>query len=184
MATILDIGILKSFSGIFPFLFALVITWAVLMRAKFFADNKAFAAIIAFLFAVATMFSTVAIKTINLMAPWFVLLFLAIVLIMVVYQAFGIQESQILGVITGQYGTEFAWVIIVILGLIITGSLFTVLAEEKIELRAAAGVTVEQMTPAQWGLSVLTHPKVLGFMAVMLIAMFTIQQLLAREKSG
>lgn len=183
MATPLDIGLFQSFSSLFPFLFVLVITWAVMMRVEILKVNKAFAAMIAVLFALVTLVSPIAIKTINLMAPWFVLLFLAIVLVMIVYQTFGVTQTTILTVLQGTYAPEFAWVMIVIVGAIIAGSLFTVLSEEKVEFRAGANVTAEQMTPMQWGLQVLTHPKVLGFIAVMLIAMFTIQRLLD-EGSG
>ncbi|MBI4141578.1 hypothetical protein HY484_01490, partial [Candidatus Woesearchaeota archaeon] len=139
MATLLDIGLIKGFSSIFPFLFVLVIMWAVLLRIKLFSENKAFAAMVAFLFAIAIMFSPIAVKTINLMAPWFVLLFVAIIFVLIVYQSFGISESTILGLFTGDkstYGTEFFWVMLSIIGIIILGSLFTVLSEEGIEFRA------------------------------------------------
>ena len=95
MATLLDIGLLKGFSSIFPFLFVLVVMWAIMLRVKMFSSNKALAAMIAFLAAVAAMLSPIAIKTINLMAPWFVLLFIAIIFVMIVYQTFGIGEDKI-----------------------------------------------------------------------------------------
>lgn len=180
MATFLDVGLLKTFSSVFPFLFVLVLMWVVLMRVKYFSANKAFAAFIAFLFAVVALVSPILVKTINLMAPWFVLLFLVIVFVMIVYQAFGIKEDQILGVITGEYSVEFAWTILAVVGMIILGSLFFVLEEEGIELRPGANVTVEDMSLVQWSVSLFSNPKILGFIAIMLIAIFTVQRLLEK----
>ncbi|MBI4141266.1 hypothetical protein HY485_05510 [Candidatus Woesearchaeota archaeon] len=184
MATLLDIGLIKGFSSIFPFLFVLVITWAILLRVKLFAENKAFATMIAFLFAIAIMFSPIATKTINLMAPWFVLLFVAIVFVLIVYQSFGVSEATILGLVTGKdahYGAEFFWTLLSIIIVILLGSLFTVLSEEGIDFRAGANVSLAQQTPLQYGISMLTHPKILGFIIVMLIAVFTIQRLVSEE---
>lgn len=182
MATLLDIGLLKGFSSIFPFLFTLVIAWAILIRFKLFSDNKAFAGMVAFLMAVAIMFSPIAIKTINLMAPWFVLLFVAVVFVMIVYQAFGIGEDKIISVLTGsEYGPDFAWTIIAIVLVILLGSLFTVLSEEKVQFRAGTNVSIEDQTPLQYGLGILSHPKILGFIVIMLIAVFTLQRLLVKE---
>lgn len=184
MATLLDIGLIQGFSSIFPFLFVLVVLWAVLLRVKLFSENKAFAAMVAFLFAIASMFSPIVVKTINLMAPWFVLLFVAIIFIMMVYQAFGIKEESMLGLFVGDkstYGAEFFWTMMAIIGIILLGSLFTVLSEEGIEFRAGENLSVQDMTPLQYGLATLTHPKVLGFIVVMLIAVFTMQRLLAKE---
>lgn len=182
MATPLDTGLLNVFEGVFPFLFVLVVVWVVLLRVKPFSDNKFFAVLIAFLFALVTMFSPIAIKTINKMAPWFVLLFIAIVFVLIVYQAFGIPESSIIGVITGsEHGTDFAWTMLSIILFIILGSLFTVLSEEKITLRPIENVSLEEQSAGAWFVGVLTHPKVLGFMVIMLIAMFTLQRLVASE---
>ena len=182
MATLLDIGLLKGFSSIFPFLFVLVILWAVFLRFHIFKDNKAFAAMLAFLFAVAVMFSPIAVKTINLMAPWFVLLFMAIVFVMITYQAFGIKEESILNVITGsEFGGDFAWTMLAIVGIILLGSFFTVLSEEGVQLRPGTNISIEQQTSIQYGLGILTHPKILGFMVVMLIAVFTVQQLMDKK---
>ncbi len=181
MATLLDIGLLKGFSSIFPFLFVLVVMWAVLLRVKLFSSNKAFAAMVAFLAAIAVMFSPIAIKTINLMAPWFVLLFIGIVFVMITYQVFGIKEDAILGVLTGQaYGENFGWAMLAIVGLIMLGSLFTVLTEENVQFRAGENVTLTDQTPIQYFTGIVTHPKVLGFIVIMLIALFTMQRLLEK----
>lgn len=181
MATLLDIGLLKGFSSIFPFLFVLVVMWAILLRVKMFSSNKSFAAMVAFLAAIAVMFSPIAIKTINLMAPWFVLLFIGIVFVMITYQVFGIKEEAIIGVLTGtNYGENFGWAMFAIVGLIILGSLFTVLTEEKIEFRAGENVTLADQTPMQYFTGIVTHPKVLGFIVIMLIALFTMQRLLEK----
>ena len=67
-----------------------------------------------------------------------------------------------------------------IVGLILVGSLFTVLSEEKVQFRAAEGVAISEQTSMQYFTGIVTHPKVLGFIVIMLIALFTMQRILEK----
>lgn len=182
MATPLDFGLLKNFGALFPFLFVFIIVYAVLARTEMFREKQAFAAIIAFLLAIATMFSNMAVRTINMMAPWVVLLVIFVILLLLAYYSLGIKEETILGIITSsEYGNTIAWWTLALLLIIGLGSLSTVVSEEVGwgKLRAA-----EQPAPGQpeelgfW--ATIFHPKVLGMIVVLLIAMFTINKLSTR----
>ncbi len=191
MATLLDIGVLETFKLVFPFLFVLVIGGAILSRVPWFKENPALAWGIAFILAVLAMFSRIAVKTILLMAPWFVLLFLFIIFLLVAYMTFGIKEERIIEVITGktpgEYGVTFAhWVLAVVL-IIGLGSLATVISEE-VRFRELAkakelGANVTAITPEEEKagfFATITHPKVLGVALLLLVAMFTIQKMTER----
>ncbi len=185
MATLLDFGSLKPFQQLFPFLLVLVFTWAVLMRTKTFEDKPAFIAIASFALAVlATMFPLVR-ETLNLAAPWFVLVFVVFVFILIAYQMFGIQESTILQVITGkEHGSAFAYWIIALALIIAIGSFSFVISKEQGFTQLTKGGNITELTKgadekARFFQSI-TNPKIVGMAVIFLIGLFTIQNLGAK----
>ncbi len=186
MATPLDVGLLQKFDVIFPFLFVLVIVYALLARTKWLEDNKGIAFLISFVLAVMTLFSGIAVKTINRMAPWFVLLVIFVVLLLLAYQALGVKEESILNIVTGKtYGGTIAYWILALMLMIAVGSLTSVVSEEKPFTELSAGENATQLaagTGEQVGFwATLFHPKVLGLALILMIAMFTIQKLSSSE---
>jgi len=178
MATLLDIGLLKHFENLFPFLFVLVVVYAILTKVPSFKEKPAFAAILAFSLAIMTLLSGIASKTMNLMAPWFVILLVFIVIVMVAYQAFGIEEKTILKFLTeGEYRHTIHWMVLALLLMIFLGSLSKAISEEK----GFAGLTKEGQvsTAGEEGgfFATIVHPKILGLALLMLVAMFTISKL-------
>jgi hypothetical protein len=178
MVTPLDITALQQFGGIFPFLLVLVLVYAILSRSEWFKEKQGMAALIAVICAIMTLFSRIAIKTINLMAPWFVLFIIFGVLIVLAYMAFGIDKDTIIGTMTGEeYGGAFGMWVISIMLIIGLGSLFTVINEEKGFRELTAGnVSMGEKPPSEeygfW--QTLFHPKVLGMVLILLVAYFTI----------
>ncbi len=187
MATPLDFGLLQKFGVIWPFLFILVLIYAILSRIEAFKEKPWVVIMISAALAFMTMFSRVAVRTINMMAPWFVLVFIFFIFILIAYQAFGIKEQTILETITGkEHGKAFFnWVLALAL-IIGLGSLATVISEERgflsltQEEAMAAGEPVGM--EASGFFSTITHPKVLGMAAVLLIAIFTVQRLAAKAE--
>ncbi len=180
MATPLDVGLLQKFDVIFPFIFVLVIIYAVLANS-WLKDKQAMAFILAFLLAVMTLFSSIAVKTINRMAPWFVLLVIFGILLLLVYSSFGVKDEKIIDVLTkSEYRTTFAWWVLALMLMIGLGSLSAVISEEVTFGKLAAGENATAAPSAGeevgfWG--TLFHPKVLGLALILLIAMFTVQKL-------
>jgi hypothetical protein len=186
MATPLDIGLLQKFDVIFPFLFVLVIVYALLTRTEWMKDKQGIAFLLAFVLAVMTLFSSIAVKTINRMAPWFIILIIFTILLLLAYQAMGIEEKSILEVIKGPtYGSTIAYWVLALMLIIGVGSLTSVVSEEKPFTALAEGENVSAVAAGQgeqvgfW--ATLFHPKVLGLALILLIAMFTIQKLSAKE---
>jgi len=186
MATPLDIGLLQKFDVIFPFIFVIVIVYAVLARTEWMKEKQGIAFLLAFVLAVMTLFSSIAVKTINRMAPWFVILVIFTILLMLAYQAMGMSEKTILDIITGkEYGTTVAWWVLALMLIIGIGSLTSVVSEEKQFTSLAAGENASQALAAQgetagfW--ATIFHPKVLGLGLVLMIAMFTVQKLAAKD---
>jgi hypothetical protein len=123
------------------------------------------------------------------MAPWFVILFLVIVLMLIAYQIFGVQEATIVDIILGKTpgkwgSTFFQWMLALVL-IIGIGSLATVISEEKgfQQLTSGENGTVVQQNLTGGGeasdfFRTLTHPKVLGLVLILLIAMFAVKYMM------
>ena len=168
MVTLLDTGILAKLDFIFPFLIVLFLAYVVFSRIKAFEDKKWVPVFLAFVLALITLTSSFAMKVINKMAPWFILLIVFGLFILIVYQAMGIKEDKITEVMTsGEHGPAFFWWIMALVVLIGLGSLITVFSEEKgfLALKGEEGVGDEEAS--LW--SALLHPKMLGIILVLLI---------------
>lgn len=181
MATPLDVSALQQFGGIFPFLLVLVLVYAILSQSDWFKEKQGMAALIAIIAAIMTLFSRVAIKTINLMAPWFVLFVIFGILMVLAYMTFGISKEKIIETITGEeYGSAFGMWVLSIMLIIGLGSLFFVINEEKgfralTEGNASMGERPPEQAFGFW--QTLFHPKILGMVLVLLIAYFTISKM-------
>lgn len=174
MATFLDIGLLQKFEIIFPFLFVFVVVWGLLSYLKFLGDNKFVHAIIALILAILALFSSFVSKVINGIAPWFVLIFIFIVLLFVALKTFGLSDTDI--------RTEFDWIkyaIVIVSFIILAYAIFdnTVWSEDA----ESSGDTVSSSDVGASGRSGITatlrSPAVLGLILIFLIAVFTIQKL-------
>ncbi|MDP7199123.1 MAG: hypothetical protein QF486_05920 [Candidatus Woesearchaeota archaeon] len=182
MATLLDIGLLKGLSGIFPLLLIFAVMYAVLTRLDFFKEKQVLAAIISIVLAFTGLFSPLVAKTIMRASPFFVLVFIFSVFAIMVYGAFGIEQSSMISTITGEkWGSTFGlWMLALIL-IISIGSFSSVLSEEQGFLDLTEGnqsVNVGAAGSEQAGFfSVVSHPKVLGMILVLLTATFTVKYL-------
>ncbi len=191
MATPLDTSLMSHFEVIFPFLFILVISYAILSSIKVFGDNKGIKLLLSFLLGVSMLFSTIARETINMAAPWFVLLFVFIIFALIAYMALGAEAKDIHGVLTGgNYRYINFWVLGIIV-IIIFGSLTSVISKHggignKLDTGSsgsaattasgnASQIPASEQESEFW--STLFHPKVLGFLLIMLVAFFTMNRL-------
>lgn len=127
MASPLDTSLLSHFEVIFPFLLVMVLTYGILTKINFF-ESKQLNGFISIIVAVMMLFSPIARETLNVAAPWFVLLFIFIIFTLVAYMALGAEGSDIHDVLTGgNYSYINIWIVALVL-IIVFGSLFYVLA--------------------------------------------------------
>ncbi len=186
MATPLDVGILAKFNIIFPFLLILIASYVFLTKTSWFKGKEAVAFVIAFVLALMTLLSPIAVKTINMMAPWVILFLVFILFLLMAYQTLGVPEANITEIITkSKYSTEIFWWVMVVMLIIGIGSLASVVSHKE---TVSAGTTgpAEEIAPTEetgfW--QIVSNPKVLGVALVLLIAMFTIQKLAKLELPG
>lgn len=186
MVTPLDLGLLGHVGIIFPFLFIMVLTYAILSMTKVFGDNKGIYAFIAFALAVMTLFSPIAVKAINRMAPWFVLLFIFAIFFVLAFMIFGVEMKTITDIVKRDT-TAFYWImaLCVIIGI---GSVTSVVSEEKgfralseIESGNATAAPAPEPNEDVGFFQTIFHPKVLGMALLLLIAMFTVKNLASND---
>lgn len=190
MATPLDVGLVNNFSIIFPFLLVLVVIYGVASFTKLFGDNKTMHALIALVLAISLMFSDTAREVINVMAPWFVLLFIFTVFMILAFKVFGTSNEDIMGVLKNKEFNYIIWWVASIAIVIGLGSLSYVTFGEGQTPEAAGlvgNVTYEGDVSGKGTnafFKVITHPKILGLALILLIGAFTIQKLAGTSSTG
>ena len=141
---------------------------------------------VALAIAVITLFSVPARTIINIMAPWFVVLFIFIIFVLMAFRIFG--DVDFMTVLGGESGKMVVYWIIAIAIIIGLGSISYVVfgngvpqataapsANASVSLTPQEGAVASTGGTAFW--STLMHPEVLGLALILLIGMFTIQRL-------
>src|SRR3989338_6218163 len=96
MATILDTGLLGKFSFLFSMLLIIVLVYGILEYTKLFgADRQGLHILVAFLLGVLLLLFPSVNQVISLITPWFVLLFIFILLMVIAYKILGATDSDI-----------------------------------------------------------------------------------------
>jgi len=187
MATPLDVGLLQHFSIIFPFLLVFVVVYGIMMFSKSFGENRNLVGILALAVAFITILSPTIREIINIMVPWFILVFIFIFLGVVMFKILGATDSDMLGALKSFEGrTILNWFVIISI-VIVIGSIASVLGG-KGELPfgpVKEGAVVETSGESEGVGSVgpsafwqtLFHPKILGIALILLIGMMTILKL-------
>ena len=179
MATLFDLGLIQKFDIIFPFLLVLIVVWGMLNYSKFLGTNKSLHAFIAIIIALLILISDSARDIINAIAPWFVLLFIFILFILMSIKIFGVSDSDIMSVLKSE---EYSWIIWVI---VIAGC--AILAYSVVDTQVWQKNEANETTPFSGGnvgedtqsafFATLRNPQVLGLVIIFLIGATTIYRL-------
>ena len=181
MATFLDLSVLEKLSIIFPFLLVFAVTYGVLKYAKVFGEEKeGIHAIIALSIASILIFSPGAVALVEEMVPWFVIMFLVILMIIMSFMLFGAKEGDFMSAL--KQGSIITWVIVFSV-VILLFSFSNVYGQQLLGGKSEApSVETEDGSTVETGTSdfsknlsnTLFHPKILGMILILLVATFTI----------
>jgi|SRR3989338_109711 len=185
MATFLDaVGTLEEFSVIFIFILVLVVVYGLLQYTKLLGENKAIHAIIALAISFLFLFSQTAGEIIKIIVPWFVILFSGILFLLVGIKMFGATKEADIDFwsLVSQHETTKWWILSLTL-IIVIGAIATVYSEkgrvfgEGGEIESAGeGRVGEVGTKGETGFwGTISHPKVLGLVAILFIASFVVR---------
>ncbi len=189
MATFLDIGLAQHFAPIFPILFVFVVVFALLEKSKILGENKGLNSLIALSVAIMLLFVPGLIQVINIMAPWFVVLFILVLLFLLLLMTMGTKWDSIAKV-AGSWGT-IHWFMLVIAIIIFVGSLSAVYGKALLPYSAEPGqvnVSTSEDTSTDTGNfntnvgRVIFHPKTIGMVFILMVGALTIK-LLADTKT-
>jgi len=170
MATFLDVTGLEHFSSFFVFIFVWLAVYAILIYTRIFGGNKAISIVIGLIIGIFVLFSPIASGVIQYIAPWFAVIFIFVILISVTSKMFGGADFE-------SY-SSLKWVVLIIIVItLIVGSLSYV--RERTVL-PGDNETSEDVDYAQTT-NFFFHPRVLGMLFVLLIAVFTIALLAGKS---
>jgi len=188
MATIFDIGLLEYFSPIFTFIFIFVAMFGILQVVKIFGEkSQNLNAIIGFCIALFLTFADKPRLIVNGMIPWFALMFVfGLFLLTAMRFIFGSEagDSMLLSMLGGKTGAGW-WVGVGAIIILIVG-ISSVIGDPLAD--SGENATTDASTGNSDGssgstatddyrtnvLNTLYHPKLLGAVVLLLIALFAI----------
>lgn len=196
MATVFDASILKHFTLIFSMIFVVAIVYGILQFSKAFHASKGLHILIAFTVGLLMILVPDVTAVLGTMIPWFTLLFIFIVLLLLVYRIFGASDELIVKAIQDR---ALLWVIIIIAVIIVLVSFSTVYGQRLLEQRVvsaegasvmgslpgpASGVVGETGTPnfTRNLSATFFHPKILGALFLLIVATITMAILAMEAK--
>ncbi len=175
----MDVGILKYFLPIITFLFVFTFAYAILEKTKILgSEQKGLSAVIAFVLAIIFVLTPGAMRIINFMIPWLLVLFFFVIFIVVIFMFLGVSTEDISRVMGSSAVVSTIITIAVILFLIAFANVYgeaikevkggkttngnvTTIDGEEISASGEIGVSV---------LDIIFNPKVLAAALILLIA--------------
>lgn len=181
----LDVGLLQYFSPIFSFILIFTLVYAVLQFTKLLGNNKVVHATLALVVGAFFLFTPNASGVIMFITPWFTVLFIIIVFMLISFKIFGATDDQIRGVISNWGGLQ--WLIGIIGIVIIIAAFGNVFGQKFLGFtqgnQAVLPTNQNGELPTGTGdfeqnvAGVFFHPKILGMILILIIAGLTIRAL-------
>ncbi len=169
MATFLDISGLEHFSSFFVFLFVWLAVYALLQYTKVLGENQqAVNVIIGLIIGLFVLFSPIATGVIQYIAPWFAVILIFIVFINMSAKTMGTGTEIISGPTKAVVG-------VVVLLIVVVGALQYI--RDEITLPGDNDTTRDYSKSS----SVIFHPNMLGAIFILLVAVFTVGLLAAKQ---
>jgi len=185
MASVVDLGLIGQFSDIFSIIFIFLIVYSVLEVTKILGQNRGVHSLVALMVALVCAVNPNVLSVISNMSPWFVLLLVFILFMMVSATFAGFSQDNVLEALGGKPGAAF-WIIIVSI-LILAMVLGNVFGQSFLTGFNSGGGNETSVDGGNGGTdggtfkenlgNTLFHPKVLGLLLIFLIASFAIRML-------
>ena len=120
-----NFALMGVISRFIPALLVLIVIYGILSYTKILGQNTFIHSLIALFIAILFLVSDKTSQIVSFMAPWFTVLFIFIIFILIAFKTMGISDGQIMAVI-GEYKAIVWWVIsiAVIIGLVALSNVF------------------------------------------------------------
>jgi hypothetical protein len=171
MATVIDVGLLNTFTPAFVFLLVLTLTYALLEKTEFFAKSNYINLTLALCLAVLFIVVPELVQVITIVTPLFVIFFLFLFLLILVFLFMGVKKDTIGGVF-GETGKNQAviWFVIIVSIIIFSVGFGQVFGEDVKQLTADEDLTEEDLNTEV--ADIIFTPKVMGLIFLMGITAF------------
>ncbi len=168
MATFLDVTGLEHFSNFFVFIFVWLVVYAVFIYTKVFGQNKAIGIILGLIIGLFALFSPTITGLVQYIAPWFAVIFIFIVFISVTTKMFGATDDALASL-------RVISLIIIIITVVVSSIIYVG------EKTGISGNETDKDRDYSKTKNFLVHPKFLGMLFVLLIAVFTVALLAGKS---
>ena len=175
MATFIEtLGLLDYFSPILSAVLVFALVGALLLKTKVLGENKVVGWLIAAVLGLLTLISEDVVNLINFISPWFVIMFIFLILLLLTYRLFGVTEDNIVHYMLND--RTINWTLLAIGLAIIGAGIFNVFGQRALQagtdgIPNADGETTGFETNL---FKTLFSPKILGLIMVFAIAIFTV----------
>ncbi len=175
MATLLDTSLLQFISPIFSFIFIFTLMYAVMDKFKLVGDNKGIHAAIALSIAVVFLFAKDAVRFVNFITPWFIIMLVVGLFLTTFFVFFGVKNETIGEKVMSD--PRVYWTVIVLSIIILFISIGQVFGSDLSADSGAKSISErEGVSDATGeGFSSIVHPRVLGALFLLIIAAFAIR---------
>jgi len=177
MASVLDTSLIGYFSPVITFFFIFAIVYALLQKSKILKGSSNVHALIAFTVGLMFLFTPSATALVNVFTPWFVVLFIVVILVMVIFLSIGYTEESFVNFM-GEGVIRWTILLIVILILVIS---MTQVFPSVSTVAAGEGTSVdvgEGSGSASVGEEIrrsIFNPRMLGALFLLIISAFAIK---------
>lgn len=171
MATPLDVSFLGTFTPIFVFLLIFSLLYSLLIKTKFFGDNKNYLTVIAIATALLFLMNSQAQGVVALFTPWFILFVFLLLFIFLFFIFLGVKHEDI-----GNLFHKPGYISIVVAGTL----LLFLIALTKVY----GPFLMVNNAPGFWPMTkrLLFNPRILGVVFLLAVAAYTINYIVAPEK--
>ena len=174
MATpMLNISPLEYFTPVFIFLLVFVIFYAIMQKTKVVGGNTGVNALISFVVAILFVITSAAADLIRLVTPWFVVLLIVAMAMIMLFMFLGVKAESIAGAVSDS-GT--VWTILIVL-MVLFGAALTQVIGPSIAAITQGGGTAVNATATGGGTTfvggvgkIIFSPKILGVFFLLIVA--------------
>lgn len=171
MATILDVGILEYFTPVFVFLFIFALIYAILDKTNLLGESKALKSLVSFVFAMLFIITQDLMKLVTIMTPWFIVLLVAVLFIILFFLFVGAKNEQIAAAFTDKV---VIWTVLIVILIIFGYGVTQVYGTDIHSIYGGEGAEDTGGLNQAIG-QILFHPKMLGVALILIIAALAVR---------
>lgn len=191
MATFIDIAFFEGLKPLLILLIVFAIVYGVLSKSNILGGNKSISAIVALVLGIVVMLSNKLTLVIMVLIPWFVILAIFIILVVIAFKALGLPDDSLMAAAQDQ---RLYWTLIVVVIILFIASLAYVFGQEELNVTSSntsqitfggdkiqydsEGLPITNTDDFQHNAkATFYHPRILGFILIILISVFAVTQL-------